>query len=252
MEVGVADDTLSHSVVSGADDAAHIVCTLDRCGAGAVLNGSLESPREGTDLAFRSGIANHNIALNGAVADGHNEARASGGIAVAGTSRYKAGFQGLGPAFQRHVIQDDSAAIQANTGKVIDQARTFDLLTVNIQVLDGGTVDAAQQRLLACRDRQFLVIAVNITGEGSVPCANRRPTRRQRNIVCNLEVGTGKGITISNHLLDFRQMLRCLNDVGVLFRTSAVHSRLTVREVDFQDVRLRGYRLDGGIFVAGR
>ena len=251
MEGGVANDALSQGVVSGADDAAHIVLALDRCRAGAVFNGALESPGEGTDLAFRSGIANHNIALNGAVADGHNEARTSGGIAVAGTSRYQAGFQGLGAAFQRYVVQDDGTAGQADTGKVIDQTRPFDLLAVNIQVLDGSTVDAAQQRPFACRDRQFLVIAVNMAGEGGVPCADRRPVRGQRNIVCDLEVGPGEGIAVSDHLLDFRQMLRCLNDVGVLLRTSAVHGRLAVCEVDLQDVRLRGYRFDGGIFVAG-
>ena len=251
VEGGVFDDALGHGVVSGADDAAHIVLALDRCGAGAVFNGSLESPSEGTYLPLRPGIADHNIALDGAVADGHNEARTGGSVAVAGTSCYQAGFQGFGAAFQGYVVQDDGAAGQADTGKVIDQARPFNLLAVNIQVLDGGTVDAAQQWLLASRDRQFLVIAVNITGEGSVPCTNRRPTRRQRNIVCDLEVGTGEGIAVSDHLLDFRQMLRCLDDVGVLFRASTIHGCLTFGEVDFQDVRLRGYRFDGGIFVAG-
>ena len=90
-----------------------------------------------------------------------------------------------------------------------------------------------------------------MAGEGGVPCADRCPVRGQRNIVCNLEVGPGEGIAVSDHLLDFRQMLRCLDDVGVLFRTSAVHGHLTVCEVDFQNVRLRGYRFDGGIFVAG-
>ena len=251
VEGGVADDALSQGVVSGADDAAHIVSTLDRCGAGAVLNGSLEPSGNRANLAFRSGIANHNIALNGAVADGHNEARTGRGVAVASASRYQAGFQGLGAAFQRHVIQDDSAAGQADTRKVIHKACALDLFAVDIQVLDGSTVDAAQQRLLASRNRQFLVVAVNMAREGSVPCANRRPVRGQRNIVCNLEVGPGEGIAVSDHLLNFRQMLCCLDEVGILFRTSAVHGRLTVCEVDFQDVRLRGYRFDGGIFVAG-
>ena len=251
MEGRVADDALSHGVVSGADDAAHIASTLYSGRAGTILNGALESPSEGTNLALCSGVADHNIALNSAIADGHNEARTGRGIAVAAASCHQTGFQGLGAAFQRYVVQDDGAAGQADARKVIHKARTLDLFAVDIQVLDGSAVDAAQQRLFACRDCQFLVIAVNIAGEGGIPCADRRPVRRQRNIVCDLEVGPGEGIAVSDHLLDFRQMLRCLDDVGVLFRTSAVHSRLTVREVDFQDVRLRGYRFDCGVFVAG-
>ena len=251
VERRVFDNALGHGVVSGTDDAAHIVIALDRCGAGAVLNGSLEPSGNRANLAFRSGIANHNVALNGAVTDGHNEACTGGSVAVAGTSCYQAGFQGFGAAFQRYVVQDDGAAGQADTRKVIHKACALDLFAVDIQVLDGSAVDAAQQRLFACRDRQFLVVAVNMAREGGIPCANRRPVGRQRNIVCDLEVGPGEGIAVSDHLLDFRQMLRCLDDVGVLFRTSAVHGRLTVCEVDFQDVRLRGYRFDGGIFVAG-
>ena len=251
VERRVFDNALGHGVVSGADDAAYIVIALDCCGAGAVLDGTLEPSGKGTNLALCPGIADHNIALDGAVADGHNEACTGRGVAVASASRYQTGFQGFGAAFQRYVVQDDGAAGQADTRKVIHKACALDLFAVDIQVLDGSAVDAAQQRLLACRDRQFLVVAVNMAREGGIPCANRRPVRGQRNIVCDLEVGPGEGIAVSDHLLDFRQMLRCFDDVGVLFRTSAVHGHLTVCEVDFQNVRLRGYRFDGGIFVAG-
>ena len=76
------------------------------------------------------------------VADSHDEARTGRGVAVASTSCYQTGFQGLGAAFQRHVIQDDSAAGQADTRKVIHKACALDLFTVDIQVLDGSAVDA--------------------------------------------------------------------------------------------------------------
>jgi len=249
VEVGVADDTLGHGVVSGADDAAHIVCTFDRCRTSTVFNDSLESIRNRTNFHLFSGVANHNIAFNRTIADSHDEARTGRGVAIASTSCYQAGFQGLGAAFQRNIVQDNSTAGQAHTGETVDQACAFNLFSINIQVLDRRTVNAAQQGLFACRNCQQFIVSVNRTGELGSHRTNRCPVRRQRNIVCDLEVGPGEGIAVSNHLLDFRQMLRCLDDVGVLFRTSAVHGRLTICEVDFQDVRLRGYRFDGRILV---
>lgn len=160
VKAALADRTLPHSIVTRANDAAHIIHALDGGMADAIFNDALETTGKCTDLTLAAVITDDNTLFNGAVANGRDKGGTGSGKAVhiiIHLCADQAGFEGFGAGFQRHIFDDDRkgvAACKADTVKTIYQTVAVDLLAVDVQIFDRGVLNIGQQRPSAFGDSQ--------------------------------------------------------------------------------------------------
>lgn len=79
IKFGSDNLTGSHGIVTGSNDSANIINSINICIADTVLNGTLHTPRYGPDLALFPVIANDYSLFNGTVGNGcYKRCRTSG------------------------------------------------------------------------------------------------------------------------------------------------------------------------------
>ena len=171
VKAALADRTLPHSIVTRANDAAHIIHALDGGMADAIFNDALETTGKCTDLTLAAVITDDNTLFNGAVANGRDKGGTGSGKAVhiiIHLCADQAGFEGFGAGFQRHIFNDDRkgvAACKADTVKTIYQTVAVDLFTVDVQVLDRGVLNIGQQRLSTFGNSQKFAVTEDRSGK---------------------------------------------------------------------------------------
>ena len=107
VEGRVADDALSHGVVSGADDAAHIASTLYGSRTGTVLDCTIDPSGKRTNLALIPFITNDDTGFNYTITDCYYKTSTSTGIAIATARCNQTRFQCLRATQQSDIFNCD-------------------------------------------------------------------------------------------------------------------------------------------------